>query len=238
MSPAQFAQKLQEIESDLPHMACRIFPSSFEPNDPSMRAFPYTLEAGWGSCEKALRHFGSRGVMARLPFFWQFESPLSTACRAAGAFLFLNDRGNIPLGIAAVKMAEVDTVITDAEDAHLFSRQMSETGIQAQNWVVIHPAGAAHFSIAQALKAEGVRLFQEVHLFPCVPLLEQCEHLSAEKKPLFHTVAEFCITKTERGLAVSSAAPHPFPLEKYELPETLALQGTCVCGKEVISASL
>src|SRR6185369_8776282 len=111
MTLAEFHTLLATMEPTIPAMNCRVVPSSFDPDDPALLAVPRPLEAAWPSVEAALRHFGSRAVMMRLPLFWQAEPLLHAACRAAGAPIFVNEPENMPLGAAALQNG-VDTVVT------------------------------------------------------------------------------------------------------------------------------
>lgn len=185
-----------------------------------------------------LRHFGSRGILMRLPLFWQLESPLYTACRATGAPLFVNDQGNMPVGDAALRLAELDTVVTGAADATMFSSYLSEHGTPLPMWFIIHPLPSEPWDIPPALKKNDVRVAQEVHLFPGVPLLEQCPSLADNKEPVFHASGSYAIEYSDAKTLISSIKDDLASLKRYELPVQLKEDGTCPCGKIRVSGAI
>ena len=145
----------------------RLLPSSFDPEDASMHGIPVPLDWRWSSVEKALQEWGSRGVMMRLPLFWQLEVPLFHACRAADAFLFTNDVGNIPLGIEAVRIANIDTIVTTFDDAALFTAQLAERNVSlSKQWVIIRTPSSAKTPLPQILRSNDLRVFEEIHITP------------------------------------------------------------------------
>ena len=149
----------------------RFLPSSFDPDDPHMRGIPVPLDWRWSSIEEGLRVRGARGVMVRLPLFWQMEVPLFYACRAVGAFLFANDVGNMPLGAAAIQGADIDTVITNFENADAFAVHLTERQISLpKNWVIVRTPLNAQTSLSQILQNKDLSIFEETHSSPGIAL--------------------------------------------------------------------
>lgn len=144
---------------------CRLFPSSFDPDDQNMRGVPVPLDWRWDSVERTFKAWGVRGVMMRLPLFWQLEVPLFHACQSAGAFLFTNDVGNMPLGAVATRIAEIDTVVTDFNDVCMFVPYLLERGAPLpRHWVIVRNPEHAHHPLPLALA--NVTVYEEVHSSP------------------------------------------------------------------------
>ncbi len=237
-SPETFLKLLEKIESKVPEMNCRVMPSSFNPDDENLRAFPYYLAPRWDSLERALRESGSHGVMMRLPLFWQVESNLHHACRATDAFLFLNEPENMPLGAAALRLAEIDAVITDTKDAFAFSLYLSSNNSPLDfTWLIIHSADKDAVKIPEILLGRGAKVIQEVHIFPGVTVLEQCSHIWKDKSPRFHVSDDYILEKIGDKMTVTSANDAPLPFFRYELSLRLSEEKKCSCGEKTFSAS-
>lgn len=145
--------------------ACRFLPNSFDPDDPDMNGIPVPLDWRWNSVEHTFKTWGVRGVMMRLPLFWQLEVPLFHACQNAGAFLFANDIGNMPLGAVAMRIAEIDTVVTNLEDACTFVPYLLEHGAPLpRHWVIVRNQENAHHPLPSAMAKLSV--YEEVHSSP------------------------------------------------------------------------
>lgn len=207
-------------------------PTSFDPADPLLRGFPRPRGWDWRSARRALERFGGPGAIVRLPLFWQIETPLYRAGKAAGVFLYFNERGNMPLGAAAIELASAATIVTDTDDAARFATFLESKPAPAQNlsWIIIHRIDGA-WTLPTAALAPGSKAAQEVHLFPGVSVLEQCDALMEEKSPLFHASDECSIDLSTGRLTGFS----PLPLVRYQLPIALRSAGTCRCGREIIA---
>lgn len=145
--------------------AYRFLPSSFDPDDPDMKGIPVPLDWCWDSAEHTFKAWGSRGVMMRLPLFWQMEVPLFRACRSVGAFLFANDVGNMPLGAVATRIAEIDTVVTDFEDTCMFTSYLLECNAPLpKHWFIVRNQKNAHRQLPHALA--NVAVYEETHSSP------------------------------------------------------------------------
>lgn len=238
MKASEFLELLHTVQHRIPEMNSRVMPSTFNPDDPALCAFPYHKIAGWSSCEHIVRDSGARGVMMRLPLFWQVEPNLFAACHAAGAFIFINDADNMPLGAAAVRDAHIDSIVTDAQDAYAFSKYLLEkkTGM-ANTWIIVHDSHTSIAPLPHALEASHLRVAQEVHIFPGVPVLEQCTLLQKNKKASFHVSDSYEYETTKESLALTSNDASPLPLVRYELPLPLYEEGQCACGKAIFVAT-
>jgi len=190
----------------------RFVPSSFDPADPDFRAIERGGYEVWHSLARLIASAKVRGVMTRLPPFWQAMSPLHAACRERGVPLFLNDIANMPVGGLALKLGVVDAVVAEASDAMRFAEHCADAGVPAPVlWLIVHPASAPEWQPLRSREKKEGLVAHEVHLFPGVPVLEQCEHLAAADEPRFHRVE---------------------PQEDEALPFRLAQDGTCPCGKD------
>ncbi len=238
-SPENFLELLKIIEGQIPGMNCRVMPSSFDPDDQNLLAYPYYLSPRWDSCEKALRAFGARGVMMRLPLFWQTESLLHHACRAVSAFIFINESTNMPVGALALREGEVNTIVTDINDALVFSSYLRDKKFPLnQAWIIVHQLTNDIVAIPEVLMKKEVYVAQEVHIFPGVPLLEQCSKLWEKKSPLFHLSDSYRGEETETGFVVTSTEDVPFPFFRYELPRSIHEKEKCECGKTIFATEI
>ena len=229
---AELLQILETIAPQIPNMPCQVVPTSFNPDDPQLRAFPRPLKWRWDSCERMFRAFKTSGVLMRLPLFWQVEPALFAAGQAAGAPIFVNDQENMPVGAEAIRIANMDTVVTDSQDAVRFSSYLSGAKTQfPASWIIVHPVSLDVWDIPAPAREEGTHVAQEVHLFPGVTLLEQCESLAEKKEPVFHASDAFQIETENSRTYVTSVTDEPFPLLRYELALSIVAKETCSCGK-------
>ncbi len=234
MNHADLVRILDCIEPSIPNRPCEIAPTSFDANDPELRALPRPMGWRWTSAENALRGFKTRGVMMRLPLFWQVEPALFAAGQSIGVPIFVNDQDNMPVGAAAIQTAGMDTVVTDSADALTFSSFLSGSkSAFPSSWLIVYPISLDTWNIPAPAREANVCVAQEVHLFPGVPLLTQCEHLISTKDSVFHVCDEYLLEQD--GLSVTSISPVPLPLLRYKLGTRLSTGGTCVCGKERIT---
>ena len=233
MTHAELIAEIDKFSHENKSPANRMVPTSFDPNDPTLRGFPISLDWKWTSCEQALRSQNSVGVMMRLPLFWQLEVPLYKACKSSGAFIFVSDRGNMTLAAEAIRIAHIDCVVTDIEDAVMFSNFLSKKSLmQPRSWIIVHPRTMPRTLPSHLSEAVGA---QEVHLFPSVPILEQCEILRSLRQPLFHIHSDF---QWDAELhAITSRAKIPVTLDRYPLPFTITEVGPCECGRAIVACS-
>lgn len=234
MTEAEFRAALEKMQDRIPEMACRVVPATFNPHE-FVSAFPRPLEWRWESCEVLLAKFTPRVVMMRLPLFWQLESPLFAACKNAGASIFVNDQKNMPVGEAAIRLADVDTVVTNTDDAFTFSSYLSQKNTWPVSWIILHSWNTEWKLPVPLLEGGNIRVGQEVHLFPGVPLLIQCAALADEKKPRFHLSPEFDFQTTGPSLHIASRSDALLPFSDVEIPLVLKSDGTCSCEQSVFS---
>ncbi len=170
-------------------------------------------------------------ALVRLPLFWQVLSLVHEACGRAGCTLFANERDNMPLANAAVRSAEANIVLTDAKDAYALSLFLAEKNTRMPNWFIVHET-KGDWTTPVMLDSDA-KIVQEVHLFPGVPLLVQCEDLSKQRSASFHAASGIAIECLDETTLVTSAEAMFVPLEQYWLDVRLATKGTCSCGKEI-----
>lgn len=230
-SSGDFAALLAHIAERIPAFPCRVMPSSFDPADPDLRGIPWTLEPKWPSLEGAIRDFRCEGLVVRLPLFWQIEAPLHAACRGAGAYLFINEPENMPLGAAAAKLAETDLIVTTPADAAAFAAHLAERAVPVPRaWFLVHPIHDLQ-NLPAALLTSAIVVAQEVHLFPGIPLLIQCEAQRRGKELAFHGSEEFALACEDGRLFASSVSPeHPLPFERHPVPGEFE-ERACACGQ-------
>ncbi len=204
---------MQSLDTTETHVeAPRMLPSSFDPTDAELRALSISRDYRWKSLAAGLAFLDTRAVLLRLPLFWQVLPLVHDACTEAACTLFVNEKENMPLGDAAIRVGEVNTVITDTKDAFAFSLFCSERNTSINSWFVVHEfRGEWTLPI---MFSDTARVVQEVHLSPGIPFLVQCATLCAEKTARFHRT--------------DTPAANPLP------DITLSPDGVCTCGKEVL----
>lgn len=233
MKHGELLTLLREAESRVSDASWRLFPACFDGSDSTLTAYATPLSWTWRSAAETLSTWNSRGVMMRLPLFWQLESPLREACDSSGAFIFVNDPGNMPLGAAALRQAGVDTVVTDKDDAATFSAYLREQGVPLPAFLLIEPLATSVSKLP--ISFEGASVSRELHLFPGVSLFVQCAALSKNKETRFHAADGFTLTVDTQGARVSGSIDALVPLHDYELPFPASTHGTCLCGKEIVN---
>lgn len=78
----------------------------------------------------------------------------------------------MPVGGAAIRSADIDTVLTTAEDARAFVTFLEEKSIPIpRNWFLIHPASSPNQSLPAALRETSFNIAEEVHEYPGCPKL-------------------------------------------------------------------
>ncbi len=237
-APEMFVEFLSSVEKHIPEMECRVFPSSFDANDPNLRAIPRPVDWQWTSCERALRHANSKGVMMRLPTFWQIGLPLHAACRAVGIPIFVNEPENIPVGAMALKTGGIDTVVTENRDAAAFAEYLVAQKLPMPRLgILVHRIEDA-WDVSRVVLDTWSLVAQEVHAFPGVPVLEQCAALSAEKASRFHLSDSYLWEITGDETLITGKSGDPIPLSRYRLPCSLKKSGECSCGKPVFERRL
>lgn len=229
-APADLTELLGSLEPELARRTVRIVPSHFDGNHPDLRALPLPAAYAWRSCEQALRHFGSRYVMLRLPGFFQASSLVYACCKAVGAPLYPNEPDNLPIGLAAITAGSIDTVITTALDAGIYARTATEKELPLpRSWLIIHPLGTP-LRLSEALASTSLMIAQEIHLFPCVPIFTQCAALMETRTSGFHLSDDFVLEEDGTSLLVSSKHRTDFPLFRYQIPRVVEPASPCSCG--------
>jgi len=139
----------------------------------------------------------------------------------------------MPVGAAAIRFADVNTVILEADDSFAFSAHLVEKGVSIPPyWVVIHRADGAWETPRTLQSASSVA--QEVHLFPGVPILWQCEELMRVMLPQFHLSDEYN-WKVESETYITSAREDPLPFTLLRMPFSLRKEKICSCGKDIFA---
>lgn len=200
-------------------MHYRFVPTSFDPDDPTSSVVRFSASWQWESLAETLARYNPHVLLLRLPLFWQVLSPLHAVCKRTGCALYINEQENPAAGEAAARVGEANVVITDAKDAFSFSLYVAERNVHIPSWILIHdPTG--DWEIPIILREEHAQVAQEVHLFPGIPLLIQCEALAREKLPFFHMTGSI---ETLFDLPIT-----------YALEPKLISSGICTCGKEIL----
>lgn len=233
ISHEDLLRRVRAFEPTIQETASRVLPTAFELDDVSLSVFPAPMDWTWASLLDLLRETASRGVLSRIPLFWQLESALHAVCAQQEAILYLNDAANMPLGAAALRGMHIDTVLTDAKDARTFSDFLSTSGVSVRTWVVIHPLTNLNDAVPTPVEITA----HEYHLFPGVPVLVQCARIAADKARRYHVAEGFVVERDGEASVISSLRAMPIPIEKYRLPALLRSVGACSCGKETFVKS-
>lgn len=235
MTRTELLAVLEHLEPAIAALESRVVPSSFDPDDPEMRAVPLPLKWRWVSCEALFAAWQPRIVMSRLPIFLQVEPLLYAACQTVGAPIALNEPQNMPVGRSIIEQADVDTLVTTVEDASVFSAHLAGAGAQLpRRWLLIESVRKPK-ELPAVLKRRQIAVAREMHLFPGVPVLAQCLALSAQKKSLYHAPAGCDVRPGAPALV--SVEGLPFEVRELELPISLHHEAPCACGREMFAAS-
>lgn len=211
----------------------RYLPSSFDANDPLLYAVPRSASFRWKSLEEFLGTTRARGLLVRTPIYWQALFAAHEACQAAGIPYLANDPDNAPVGAAALRMAGVDSVLTEASRAHEFWSYCQERKtVLPSAWFLVHDArSTTHWIAPESISQTSSCVFQEVHIMPGSPILEQCANLAAQKSTHFH-IADAYTLRSESGrthiTSISNDAP---PLSDIVCNWNLAEECLCACGR-------
>lgn len=199
------------------------YPSSFDAHDPLLRALPRENDWRWSSCERALRDFSSRGVIMRIPIFWQLGLPLYAACRSLGIPVFTNEPENIPVGALALEKGGLDCVVSENRDAAAFTEFLLEERLPFPKFaILIHRVHEPEWRVSETVRTHWGAVAEEVHAAPGVPILEQCAELIRANKSQFH------ISDKDETRSLPEYRPD------FALRET----ALCSCGKSILERSI
>ena len=216
---------LAAIQDDLRDLPCRVLPTSFDADDPELLGFPLPSTTRWNSLAIALQEFRPRGVMLRLPLFWQIEVLAWYAARSANCPIFLCDPENMPLSAAALVRGGIDTIITEARDAALFSTFLDvHRETRPRQWMIVHRATDPW------VLPEGIRerSRHEVHLVPGLPIFTQCEHASRLSGPLKFHQSDYVYDPV--SATITTQAHDTIPRFSLPISTAVSSHGTCACG--------
>lgn len=233
--PHDFLELADRTLQETRHESPRLLPSSFDASDTSLQAIPVSREYAWSSLADTLKFNDTKIALVRLPLFWQVLPLVHHACIEAGCSLFVNEKENMPLGEAALRTGGANTVITDTQDSFEFSLFCAERKTVVFNWVIIHQPDTDWKS--PIMIDDRARVVQEVHISPGIPLLTQCEILSAQRSPLFHTAPGIAIECEKETTYVTCTHPALVPFDRFALHRSLSPQGTCVCGQSLFTSN-
>jgi hypothetical protein len=139
------------------------------------------------------------------------------------------------VGAAAIISAGVDAVISDATSSFAFTSHLLEKNVPLPPlWVLVHNVRSAEWSVPAPLSSDEHRAVNEVHLFPGVPLLEQCPYLAAGRPTGFHATAGYHLEAAGKATLVTSIGDDPLPLFRFEIPVSLKGTGICDCGLTIL----
>jgi hypothetical protein len=233
-APEELLRLLKEFEPRVAALMCRVVPSSFDPDDPDLTAMPRSMEWQWTSLERFFRLSSARMIMSQIPLYWQVASALERACAAAEAPVFAADACNVAVCAAAVRELNIEVVVSAPEDAAPLIAYLSEKHIEPpRSWFIVH-AAKSNWSMPPELAEGYFSVQQEVHLFPGVPLLEQCAELAASGKAHYHTNGQYAWSIADSDTLITSMGDDPLPLINYQLPFSLREAGLCACGKTIV----
>jgi hypothetical protein len=206
----------------------RFVPTHFDPDAKHLAGYPLDPTRRWTSLSDHLSAHRSRGLLSQLPAFWQANFSAFEACRSLGIPLFSNDPENAPLGAAALSHAGVDSVLTTGGDAQAFAAYVREKGAPLPKaWFIVHSPDESWSPLEHIAPA-----MHEVHIFPGIPLFEQCAALAKEARGRFHLSADFALPSLS-PVACSTRALGPVAFESLLLERSMSEESACACGKTI-----
>ena len=234
MTRASLTESLKKAANVVHDAHGRYVSTVFDQESDDVGVYPRAEQAAWDSAVDVLARYSGAGVMMRAPLFWQLEIPLFEACRKSGTFIFVNDRGNMPLGAAAIKRGSMQVVVTDADDANAFAQHLLLHGDPfPKSWLVIQKSGRL-VPISSALTGSGSQVHEEIHAIPGLPIFVQCAGIIGSGS--YHTVPEFAY---EFGHTTYVTGPErdPLPLVRFDAECTAKEVSVCACGKTTYMVS-
>jgi hypothetical protein len=217
----------------------RLLPASFNAGPEAVAAFPRMVSWEWKSLHAALRQHKSVSVLSHLPLFWQVEPVLSAACKNADARLYIGDSENLPVSAASLPALSIDTVISETAEAAAFASYLSDKGKDAPPaWILIHRAGDEVWETPAIIKTASTGISRQVHLFPGVPILEQCTALAESASNGFHADDSYLWEFSDEATYISSVDTDIVPLYRFRLDDPLRVSGMCACGKEILERAV
>lgn len=231
---------LRQIEPRIHSLKMRLFTTTFDPHKDEVIAFPRSSQWHWQTLGHTLTSRGAAGVLVRLPLFWQTEPLIFAACRAAGAFPFINDAANMPVGRMGLEAAGMNTILTAPEDAAMFGEYLVSKNLSAlYHWVLVYSAEKNTFEIPDVLSRNPVAsITREIHLFPGIPIFFQCRELADTGRSAFHLAEGYdvCLDENDKQPLLAGTKDDALPLLWYKLPWKVSAEPEkCSCGKTVLS---
>lgn len=242
MNAGRESSLAQLLESALPRMrdlACRIAPSSFDPDDAQLLPFPKSTDPAWPSFGAVLNAVHPRAVMACVPFFWQIEPSLHRECRAVPCPLFMSQKQNVPVAAEAIRQIGIEVVVAEAAHADILARAILERAVPLpRTWVLISGMHSPLREIPAILAEDGCTVVHETHLVPGVPILATCA-TAAHARFVHHPTSNFSWEFDASGASITSAVPMPLPLVRFSVPFRASEASACAsCGKPGIDSAL
>ena len=208
-----------------------VAPTSFDSHFSTLSGFPRNTNWQWNSLEYAFQQLDVRGVIVCAPLFWQLSNHVNTVCRSTGIPFFLNDPENIPVGIAALVQTHCNVVVAEPEIAAKFALSLTERNLPHPHWIVIHRPKNTSWGIPKTLTGN---IYQEVHLFPGVPIFEQCEELAKDQSG-FHSNKNYKLEVESKGTYITSKEDDSIISARILLPFRVSISGTCSCGRDIVT---
>lgn len=211
----------------------RLTPSSFDGNDIDAPLLQRSLDRSWPSLTTALAHWGSKGLIYHLPVFWQAESSAFASCREAGTFIAQNDSRNLPVAERMLTEGGADAGIAESAETEAFLSYLKPALRSSLSCIIVHRYSDERW-LNVPLFSEAKAVAHEVHLFPGVPILVQCEHLIDARSMHFHLAKGYSLEQGAGVLTVSETQREPEPLLHYPLGGVVVLN-ECACGMPTLA---
>lgn len=233
---ARLVPTLEPLQDIIASNPWRVVPSSFISTDPNLRALPLPMEWRWPSLATVLAALEVRTLILQQPGFWQIEPFAFYAARESSIPVCNIEPQNYPLDRAAIRFAETDGIVAEAAEAAAVAEYLQSNNVTPlRAWVLIHTGDAAQWETPPTLVRAHVQVAHEVHMTPGVPLLVQCKYLAKGNAPRFHRSSVFTWSDTIAAPTITANASLPFTLTEFALPFSLADEGTCACGEQIVS---
>lgn len=231
-----YHERLRQASANIPVGAFQLFPTTFGSDGLHTTVFPRDPSRRWAMLESALTDV-DRPVLAALPSLWQLGNVVHEACRRHTVAPFFVVPFNYAVAHAAIENLGIETVIISKEAIDGLARHMeARSGHVPATWVCVGSLTNVRVPLPEFVTASAQAIYQEIHLFPGVPIFTQCEALAHQKGPSFHATSGLELQIADDATYITSREEY-VPFVNLEIPVRLADESECTCSRKAYTIS-